>query len=403
VLEAACTRLQHDERLMMPSRFTKHLRSLIVLQLMASSLALWPLSGLAHDASSWGGLFRSRDGGATWFQASVGKVMGSALAVAIDPTDPARLLLGTDSGLLESRNGGLDWDLVAADVLVGPVLAVAFDGAGQAILAASGSMLAVSNDGVRWRPSALPIGAAPARSLVAGAAPGTFYLVGWHGLFRTENAGGMWSDLDTGVPDQTVTRLVIDSQAPTQLAAIDGGDIWLSRDNGRRWESRRAGLPAGQIQVAAFDPGQPDGLWAAGTNQVFASDDAGSTWRRVGQPLPEANTEIRGIAVDARDRAHIVLSTHRGLYSTQDGASTWDLLGDNLPGHIDAGPLVREKSESATLYAGFSVTPYDEAWRSAAAGGSPLTRLAASEVLGAAAFVVMVGLAAGLALRWLAR
>jgi hypothetical protein len=184
---------------------------------------------------------------------------------------------------------------------------------------------------------------------------------------------------------------------------VDGGDIYLSRDGGQRWQARSAGLPAGQIEVAAFDPAQPEVLWAAGANQVFASDDAGGTWRRVGQPLPEAGTEIRGIAVDARDRAHLVLSSHRGLYASRDGAKSWDLLGDNLPGHIDAGPLVREKGESPTLYAGFSVTPYEEAWRNAAAGGSPLSRLAASEVLGGAAFIVMVGLTAGIALRWLAR
>jgi len=328
--------------------------------------------------------------------------MGSALAVALDPNDTTRLLLGTDSGLLESRNGGLDWDLVAADVLVGPVLAVAFDSTGQTLLAATGSTLAISDDGVHWRPATLPVGAAPARSLVAGTAPGAFYLVGWQGLFRTENSGGTWSELHTGRSDPKVTRLVSDAQTPAQLMAVDVGDIWLSRDSGRRWEFRSADLPAGQIQAAAFDPGQPDGLWAAGANQVFASDDAGSTWRRVGQPLPEADTEIRGMTVDARDRAHIVLSTHRGLYASRDGASTWDLLGDNLPGHIDAGPLMRAQGESTTLYAGFSVTPYDEAWNTAAAGGSPLSRLAASEAVGGAAFIVLVGLAAGLALRWLA-
>jgi photosystem II stability/assembly factor-like uncharacterized protein len=370
---------------------------------VAASLALLPCAASAHDASSWGGLFRSRDGGTTWFQASVGKVMGSALAVAVDPNDPTRLLLGTDSGLLESRNGGLDWDLAAQDVLVGPVLAVAFDAPGQKLLAASGSTLASSDDGVRWRSSSLPVGAAPARSLVAGTAPGLFYLVGWQGLFRTVNGGATWSELGTGQPDPKVTRLVIDSQTPAKLMVVDGGDIWLSRDNGRRWEVRSAGLPAGQIQAAAFDPALPDGLWAAGANQVFASDDAGGTWRRIGQPLPEADTEIRGMLVDARDRTHIVLTTHRGLYASRDGARTWDLLGDNLPGHIDAGPLVREKGESATLYAGFSVMPYDEAWRNAAASGSPLSRLAASEALGGAAFIVLVGLAAGLALRWLAR
>jgi photosystem II stability/assembly factor-like uncharacterized protein len=382
---------------------TRNHRTLILSLAVASSLAMLPVTSLAHDASSWGGLFRSRDGGATWFQASTGKVMGSALAVAIDPRDPARLLLGTDSGLLESRNGGLDWDLIGVDLLVGSVLAVAIDAEGHSMLAASGSSLAASADGVRWQSRMLPAGAAPARGLVAGASAGTFYLLGWRGLFRTEDAGATWSGVDSGLPDPTVTRLLVNTRAPTTLLAVAGGDVWLSRDSGRRWESRRAGLPIGQIQAAAFDPRQAEGLWAAGANAVFASDDAGSTWHRVGNGLPEADTEIRGIAVGAEDRARIVLSTHRGLYASRDSAINWELLGDNLPGHIDAGPLEPEPGASTTLYAGFSVIPYEEAWRNAVSGGSPLSRLAASEVFGAAAFVALVGLAAGLALRWLAQ
>jgi photosystem II stability/assembly factor-like uncharacterized protein len=382
--------------------FTKHHQSLVISLAVATSLAMWPATGRAHDASSWGGLFRSRDGGTTWFQASVGKVMGAALAVAIDPNDPNRLLLGSDSGLLESRNGGLDWDLVGADVLVGAVLAVAFDHVGKVSLAASGSTLAASYEDGHWLPMALPIGAAPVRSLVEGGAPNTFYLLGWRGLFRTEDGGRTWLELDAGLPDATVTRLLVNSQIPTPtLVAVVGGDVWLSRDTGGRWESRRAGLPPGQIQTTALDPHEPGGLWAAGANAVFASTDAGSTWRRVGSALPDPDTEIRGIAVDARDRQHVVVSTHRGLYATQDGASTWDLLGDNLPGHIEAGPLVPDQKTSTTLYAGFSVTPYQEAWRNAVTGSSSLARLSPSEVLGAAAFVALLGLGAGLALRWL--
>jgi photosystem II stability/assembly factor-like uncharacterized protein len=270
-------------------------------------------------------------------------------------------------------------------------------------VAASGSTLATSDDGVRWRQAALPVGAAPARSLVSGIAPGTFYLVGWRSLLKTVDGGVTWFTLDTALPDHTVTRLIVDPHAAERLMVVDGGNIYLTRNGGQGWEAPSAGLPAGQIEVAAFDPALPDGLWAAGANQVFASDDAGATWHRVGQPLPEAGTEIRGIAVDARDHAHIVLSSQRGLYASRDAAHSWDLLGDNLPGHIDAGPLVRERGESATLYAVFSVTPYDEAWRNAAAGGSPLSRLAANEAVGGAAFILMVGLTAGLALRWLAQ
>src|SRR5207237_3326097 len=93
---------------------------------------------------------RTADGGTSWFQASNGRVMGSALAVAVDPLDRSHLLLATDSGLLGSRNGGRDWELIATDLLSGAVLTVAIDRAGSTLLAATASAVGASDDGVRW-------------------------------------------------------------------------------------------------------------------------------------------------------------------------------------------------------------------------------------------------------------
>ncbi|HEY3109684.1 MAG TPA: hypothetical protein VGL23_13070, partial [Chloroflexota bacterium] len=90
-----------------PARSPRGLALLVVALAM-----LWPSVGRAHDAGAWGGLFRSLDGGATWFLANQGTVVGGALALAVSPTDPTRLLLATDSGLLASRNGGRDWSAV---------------------------------------------------------------------------------------------------------------------------------------------------------------------------------------------------------------------------------------------------------------------------------------------------
>jgi photosystem II stability/assembly factor-like uncharacterized protein len=377
----------------------------IALCVAAVAISVWPTTGHAHDASAWGGLFRSQDGGATWFQASTGKVIGGVLAVAVDPADSTHLLLGTDSGLLGTHNGGRDWDLRASDTLVGAVLAVAFDAGGHRMLAASGSGLAQSEDGVVWRSTVIPVGASPARDLVAGTTPDSFFLIGWHGLFRTDDGGATWSELRPGPAAQTVTGLRVDAALPERLVAVVGGEVWLSQDGGRSWMPRQAGLPIGEVQMLALDarPAGGQTLWAAGRSQVFRTDDGGLTWRPIGRALPEANTEIRGIAVGGDDDARsIVLSTDRGLFASPDNGASWRLLGDNLPGHIEAGRLVRDARQQATLYVGFSVTPYAELWRNAALGGSSLARLGSSELAGASAFLVLIGLGAVLALRWLA-
>ena len=119
-----------------------------------------------------------------------------------------------------------------------------------------------------------------------------------------------------------------------------------------------------------------------------------------GRPLPEPSTSVRGIAVAP---SAIVLTTHRGLYRSADGGRTWQLQEGMLPIHLEAGPLVRDPADAATLYAGFALTPYDEIWRMATKGGTMLGRLDAVSVAGGAAFLLVMALAAIAALRWLGR
>ena len=77
---------------------------------LAGALMLAGAGASAHDPSAYGGLFRSRDLGGTWLNADVGLFLNSALAVAVDPSDPNHLLLGTDLGLMRSRTGGSQLD-----------------------------------------------------------------------------------------------------------------------------------------------------------------------------------------------------------------------------------------------------------------------------------------------------
>jgi hypothetical protein len=91
------------------------------------------------------------------------------------------------------------------------------------------------------------------------------------------------------------------------------------------------------------------------------------------------------------------------VYTTVDGGTTWSGLTDNLPGHIEAGPLVRDPVEPRTLYIGFALTPYDEQWQRFADGRSAGLRVSLPDLLGAFAFLVLLAIGAGLALQWLAR
>jgi photosystem II stability/assembly factor-like uncharacterized protein len=366
--------------------------------LLALLLALWASPAQSHDPSAWGGLFRSRDYGATWVSANRGQFLSGAIALAISPTDVNHLLLGAESGLLRSRNGGRDWTIEAPSVVLGSVVALAFAADGQRALISTGQGVFRGEAENSWRPVPAPQGAAPARAMVRGSGAGRVYLAGRAGLYRSDDWGVSWSSAADGLPQETATALVVVQSTRETLYAIVQDRIWASIDGARSWASRGAGISPTNVDALAIDPTQPTRLWAAGGDRVFRSSDGGASWQRIGQPLPEANTSVHGIT--ASDEI-IVVATDRGLYRSVDGGESWTPIVDNLPAHLEAGPLVRDPVDPASFYAGFSLIPYTELWRRAADREGALARVSIASLLGGLVFLVLVALGALGALRLL--
>jgi photosystem II stability/assembly factor-like uncharacterized protein len=349
----------------------------------------------AHDASAWGGLFRSRDHGATWSLVTQAGFVGSALALAVSPTDPNHLLLGTDSGLLRSHNGGRDWNLEAPTELVGGVSAAAFDADGERVLVSTGVGVFRTDEGRSWRKTRAPVDAIPVRAIVRGSVPGRVYLAGWRGLSQSDDWGASWVRTKSGLPKGPATAVAVAAGSPETVYAVIGGTIWMRADEERKWVS--AAFPAVEIEALDLNAHEPARIWAAGGRQLFRSDDRGQHWRAVGQPLPEPHTAVRGIAVDG---SSIVVTTDRGLYRSTDDGGRWQLMVENLPAHLEAGPLVLDPNDRVTLYAGFSLKPYTELWQRDVAKSQ--NELGVGKVVGGAMFLTLVALAAASGLHRLA-
>ena len=367
--------------------------------LVALGIALWPLDTFAHDPSAWGGLFRTRDGGATWSAANAGSFVSGAIALAVSPVDPNHLLLATDSGVSRSRNSGRDWELEAPDVLVGPAFAAAHDADGQRALV-SVALAIFGNDGDGWRAIRAPADAAPARALVAGPAPGRVYLAGWSGLYRSDDWGASWQSVSDGLPEEPVDALVVAPAPAEAVFAIAGGHVWASFDRAGHWQPRGVGLPSDPIESLTLEYSDPTRVWAVAAGQLFHSADRGERWRPVGRPLPERNTAVRGLIVSG---STIVAATDRGVYRSPDGGERWESPDQNLPAHLEAGFLMRDPTDPSTIYAGFALTAPDALRRQAAEGRSALMRLSMSNLAGGVAFLALLMLGALVVLRRLAR
>jgi photosystem II stability/assembly factor-like uncharacterized protein len=349
----------------------------------------------AHDASSYGGVYRSRDFGRTWLHADTGLFLNAPLAVAVNPQDPLDLLMGTDLGLLSSRNGGRGWTSEADTLITGAIFSVVFlpDG-NQALCAGQGGVFRY--DGTRWVPARVPSGAMPARTLAVGIGAERIYLLAARGLFSSVDGGRSFKQL--WQPAQEITALVAVGGERETLLAVVGGALMTSDDGGTSWRRTELGSADEPVDAIAADATR---VWAAHADHLYASEDRGATWAPAGRSLPERGTKVNGIAADAAGTT-IVLTTHRGTFRSSNGGQSWALPEADLPAHLEAGPLTRDPGNASILYVAYALVPYAAVWRAAVDGGSkgaadPMT------LASAASFVLLVLCGLGLAVRRLAR
>jgi photosystem II stability/assembly factor-like uncharacterized protein len=353
-------------------------------------------SALAHDSGMTNGVFRSRDGGATWLQVNPESFAPGALALAVHPRDANHLLLATDSGLLGSHNGGRDWQPEAANVLSGPAFAVAFDLGGDQALACGANAL-YRFDGNRWREARTPAGSAPARALVPGGVAGRAYLAGWTGLHRTDNWGRSWTRVGHEIGAEPVSALTVSPLRADEVHALAAGRVWRSTDGARNWRVDESAPQ--RVEALAFDRAPLTRLWLVAAGRVHRQNDRAARWEPVGAPLPDAQAVARGIDV-ANDAMLVV--TDRGVFRSDDAGASWALLSAELPNHSEASLLVRD-AHALALYVGFSRIGPQQLKSLSSATGSPVASGDIALLVAAYAGFALLLLGTGVIVRRLTR
>ena len=128
------------------------------------------------------------------------------------------------------------------------------------------------------------------------------------------------------------------SPARSCFAVVDGA-LMASEDGGRQLAAprRRAWATRRSIRSRSTRRRRGGSVGRGRRLAFYVSDDLGATWRAVGRPLPEPGTRVRGIAADPAATT-LVVTTHRGMYRSEDGGQSWTLKEGNLPVHLEAGP-----------------------------------------------------------------
>lgn len=258
-----------------------------------------------------------------------------ALATAPDRDGGATLYAATAMGLFASTDAGRRW--VAASDAPLPLLAAVAPAptaaGGRILYAGTRTGLHRSTDGGRtWR-QALSGGHVLAVAAVPGGDGREQVFVGTErdGILRSEDGGRTWAGANPGLLDRTVLALAFSpdfARDGTGFAATASA-LYRTRNGGKAWRAAAPPLDEQAVQCIALSPAfAADRLVLAGTEHggLWRSDDGGTTWEIVAG-VPEGGIGAIAFSAASASLPRIAVAIDSGVARSDDGGKTWRMTG----------------------------------------------------------------------------
>ena len=293
-----------------------------------------------------GGVWKTTDAGRTWVPIFDEQPTGSIGTIAVAPSDPNVVYVGsgeglhrpdlsTGDGVYKSTDAGKTWTHIGLrDAQQIPNLAVDPRNANRLFVAALGH----------------PYGPNEERGIFRSTDGGrTFQKV----LYKDENTGGNDVDIDPSNPEIVYATLWEERQGPWENAvwAGTGGGIFKSVDGGTTWRQLTNGLPKvvqANLSISAANPkrifaavsgAQTEGPidQARGAIGLYRSDDAGETWAQVttdARPTGRIGGGDLAMPLPHPKNPDIVISASTVSWKSTDGGVTWSTF-KGAPGGED--------------------------------------------------------------------
>ncbi len=336
------------------------------------------------------GLFRTRDGGATWNRLSRIFSNLTIVSIATDPSNPLTIYAAAHPpDIYKSVDGGVSWaeqttgippsatDLneVVIDPAAPSTLYVTTSGAG---------VLKSSDAGATWTSANSGLGLADGDSVyplaIDPTSHQTLYVQTGTGLFRSADGAATWTRVNP--PPGYVGRIAIAPTTPSTLYMGGFDSLFRSVDGGQSWTPLTTGL-TGLVTDIVADPQSPLTVYVSGRtpyypppqffppteNGVARTTDGGESWKRLNSGL--ATAEVDFLALDPQQPAHLFASTGLGVFASTNAGIGWFLINDE-PGAGNywsiSGVLAVDRAQPPNLYVG---TPGAGVFRRSAQVASP--------------------------------
>ncbi len=270
---------------------------------------------MRSDISYGNGMYRSADGGKSW--TAIGLTDSRQIGkILVDPKDPNLVFVAAlghgygpnpERGVFRSRDGGKTWKKVLGKDDDTGAIDLAFDPKdSKTILAAL------------WQTRRPPWNTYPPSN-----GPGS-------GLYRSSDGGETWKEIrGSGFPSERLGRIGVafapsDSKRVCAIVDAKEGGLYTSKDGGATWirassESRLwgRGWYFGGVTV---DPKDPDTVYVCNVS-MYRSADGGKTFIPIkGAP---GGDDYHELWIDPSDSRRMITATDQGAVVSVDGAKTW--------------------------------------------------------------------------------
>ena len=318
-------------------------------------------------------IWKSTNGGSTWSCVGHWYGAGSTPYVHADHhhasfrPGSSELYVGTDGGVYKTTNAGSSWSDLNDGMNITQYYKIS-----QSTTDTSLVLAGAQDNGSHMRSSTMNwsevTGGDGMDNGVDIANDNLLYTSIYYGdFYKSTNGGAFFSGINTLSPSGSGNWVTPFNTDPVTANTIYAGftKLWKSSNAGASWTATSSANVAGNANMDEFEiaPSNTNYIYALINSNIYKSSNAGSTWSSI-TPSGSLFTgnNITGVAIDADDEDHIVISisgftgTKKAMESFNAGVS-WSNISSGLP-NVPATAVIFEGGSSDGIYVGTDIGVY---------------------------------------------
>ncbi len=295
---------------------------------------------------------------AQWTGIGPADLLRGVLSIAIHPTNPQTIYIGTTSGeVYKTTDGGADWKALNVGLpSYSSVNAIALQPSNPGIV-----YLGVANieenpvrksldGGASWSPSAAGLETVGVSALVIDPLnPSRIYAGTNLGFFKSENSGGSWTKSNAGIDPEWVRELAVDPTNGAVIYAGGAGAVFKTTNAGGSW-SKILSPVSSTTHTLAIDPVNPKHIFAGSSaGKLHKSTNGGAGWVDLSSAIA-TSFDIDDLVITP-DGKSVYLAQYQGIFRSDDAGATWTKDDSGFAG-VRANCLAVDPLDSNRIYAG---------------------------------------------------